>query len=86
MCNHATSRALQHRTQPLSRGGLRGCHMSSASESCLPDRKGFSAAMSTVALDPASLQGRAPVCHMSYSSESWLPAGEGSEALRVLQL
>jgi hypothetical protein len=26
------------------------------------------------------------VCHMSYSSESCLPAGEGSEALRVLQL
>jgi hypothetical protein len=40
----------------------------------------------TVALDPTSQQGRAPVRHVFYSSVSCVPAGEGSGAPRVLRL
>jgi hypothetical protein len=77
--------ALQHRTMPPCQGGLRGCHVSSGSESCLPDRKGSSAAMCTVARNPATLQGRAPVRHVSCSSGFYLSAGEGSRVLHVLR-
>jgi hypothetical protein len=83
---HTLSRALQHRTLPLSQGGLRGCHVSSGSGSRLTDRKGTDATTCTVALDPTSLQGRALVRYMSYSFRSCLPAGEGSGAPCVLWL
>jgi hypothetical protein len=55
MCTHTPPRALQRRTMPPNRGGLRSCHVSSGFGSHLPDRKGFDAATCTVALNPASL-------------------------------
>jgi hypothetical protein len=85
-CTHAPPHALQHRTLPPSRGGLRGCHMFNDSGSRLPDRNGSGAATCTVAPDPASLQGRAPVRQVSYNLRSYLPTGEGSGAPRVLRL
>jgi hypothetical protein len=51
-----------------------------------PCREGLQCAMCPTALDPASLQGRAPVCHVCYSFRSCLPTGEGSGAPCVLQL
>jgi hypothetical protein len=60
--------------------------VSIGSASHLPDRKGSGTTTCTVALNPASLQGRAPVRHMFYSSGSCLLAGEGSEAPHILQL
>jgi hypothetical protein len=57
--------------------------VSSGSGCRLPDRKGSGATTCTVAPDPASLQGRAPVHHMSYNSRSFLLRGEGSGASRV---
>jgi hypothetical protein len=85
-CTHMAPRALQHQTLLSSQGGLRGYHVSNDSRSHLPDRKGSSTATCTVTLDPASLQGRAPVHHVSYSFRSCLPPREGSSASRVLQL
>jgi hypothetical protein len=85
-CTHALPRALQHRTLPPSKGGLRGCHVLIGSRSCLRDRKGSGTTTCTVAPDPASLQGRAPVHHVFYSSRSYPPVREGSGASRVLQL
>jgi hypothetical protein len=41
--------------------GLRRCHMSRGSGSCLPAQVGSGAAMCPMALDPTSLLGRAPV-------------------------
>jgi hypothetical protein len=79
-------RALQHRTLPLSQGGLRSCYVCSGSRSHLPDRKGSGTVICTVAPNPTSLQGRAPVHHVSYSSGSCLPIGEGSGASHVLRL
>jgi hypothetical protein len=85
-CTHVLPRALRHLTLPPSQGALRGCHVSSGPRSHLPDIKGSTAASCTVALDPASLQGRVPEHHMSYSSRSFLTAREGSGSLCVLQL
>jgi hypothetical protein len=42
-------------------GGLRHCHVSHDFGCCLPAREGSNAAMYPMALDPASLLGRAPV-------------------------
>jgi hypothetical protein len=84
VCTYAPPRALDHWTMPPSRGGLRGYHLSSGSGSRLPDRKGFGTTTCTVAPDPASLQGRAPVRHVSYSFRFCLPVEEGSRAPRVL--
>jgi hypothetical protein len=38
-CTHMPPRALQHRFQPPSQGGLQGYHMSNGSRSRLPDRR-----------------------------------------------
>jgi hypothetical protein len=51
-----------------------------------PSQGGLRAATCPVALDHASLQGRAPVHHVSYNSRSCLPTREGFGALQVLQL
>jgi hypothetical protein len=85
-CIHTLSHALQHRTLPPSQGGLRSCHVSIVSGSRLSNRKGSGAVTCTVALNHASLQGRAPVRHMSYRSGFCLPVREGSDAPSVLQL
>jgi hypothetical protein len=61
-------------------------HMPCSTGPCLPVEVGSGAVMCPVALDLASLIGRAPVCHVSYSSGSCLPTGEGSRAPCVLQL
>jgi hypothetical protein len=53
-CTQAPPRALQHRIQPPSQGGLRGCHVSSGLGSRLPDRKGSNAATCIMAPNPAS--------------------------------
>jgi hypothetical protein len=60
--------------------------VSSGSVSCLHDEKGPGAATCPVALNPASLQGRAPVCHVSYKFGFCLPTGEGSGASCILRL
>jgi hypothetical protein len=83
---HVLPRSLQHWTLPSSKGWLRGCHMSRGFESCLPNRKASGATACTVAPNPASLQGRAPMCHVYRGSGPHLPAMEDSGAPRVLQL
>jgi hypothetical protein len=60
-CIHAPPRALQLWTLPSYQGGLRRCHVSHSTEPHLPIREGSSAAMWPMALDLASLLGRAPV-------------------------
>jgi hypothetical protein len=52
-------RVPQLRMLPPCSGGLRRCHMSRASRSCLPTREGFGAATCPVAQDAASLLVRA---------------------------
>jgi hypothetical protein len=78
VCTHMSPHVLQHWTLPPRQGGLRGCHMPSGYGSHLPDGKRSDATTCTVAPNPASLQGRAPVHHVSYSSGSCLPIGECS--------
>jgi hypothetical protein len=71
-CTYASPCALQHWTLPPSQCRLRDCHVSSGSVSCLHDEKGSSATTCPMALNPASLQGRAPVRHVSYKFGSCL--------------
>jgi hypothetical protein len=85
-CSHAPPRVLQHRTLLPNQGELQGCHMSCGSGSHLLDRKGSGAATCTVALNPASLQGRALMHYVYRSSRPCLLAREGSSAPHVLQL
>jgi hypothetical protein len=71
-CNHAPPRVPQHQNLPPSRGGLRGCHVSSGSGTRLAIKEGSDAvtfivapeplgglrrATCLVALDPVSLRG-----------------------------
>jgi hypothetical protein len=57
----ALPRAPRLRIPPPSSGGLRCYHVSHGSGPYLPTREGTGAATCHVALDPASLLGRAPV-------------------------
>jgi hypothetical protein len=81
MCIHAASCAQLHQTLPLCQSELCWCHVSSGSGPHLPTREGSGATMCTVARDPASLLGRAPVRHYLLRHLTLPPCWDGSDAV-----
>jgi hypothetical protein len=67
-------------TLPPCQVGLRPCHVSSGFEPHLPAREGSGAAMCTMALDPASLLGRALEPPRGQRLRTLPPCREGSSA------
>jgi hypothetical protein len=51
-CSHKLPCVLHYQTLPPSQGGLQGCHVSSSSRTCLPDRKGSDTVTCIAAPDP----------------------------------
>jgi hypothetical protein len=80
-CIHVSPCALQYRTLRLCRGGLWGYHVSHDTRPCPPTREGSGATMCTVALDPASLQGRAPAPPCVLRLQTLPPSREGSDVV-----
>jgi hypothetical protein len=92
-CIYTLPRVLQLRTLPPCRGGLRCCHVPPGTGLRLPAQEGSSAAVCHMALDPASVLGRALVLqcvtrlwcyHMSHGSGPCLLAWEVSSAATCL--
>jgi hypothetical protein len=77
---HILPRALQPRTSPLYRGGLRRYHMSCSSESRLLVEVSSSGTMHPTAPNPAPCQGGIRHCHLSRGSEPHLLVEVGSGA------